>query len=92
MLLEEVGRYFFPMGCLDPGLSKPCPPAKPSCQEPQPGRVPAGTVGTVLRHTVPTVPAFEGFTFSEAEQSLMTSEGWCHTCRKPFLEGYLGKK
>lgn len=72
------------MGCPDPGLSQPCPPTKPSCQ--QPGW------GTVLRHTVPTVPAFEGFTFSEVEQCLMTSEGWCHTCRKPFLEGHLGKK
>lgn len=45
MLLEEVGGYFFPTDCLDPGLHEPCPPAKPSCQQPQPGRVPAGLWG-----------------------------------------------
>lgn len=46
MLLKEVGRYFFPMGCPDPGLREPCPPAKPSSQ--QPGRVPAGLWGPSL--------------------------------------------
>lgn len=45
MLLSEVGWYFFPMGCLDPGLSEPCPPAKPSCQQLQPGWAPAGLRG-----------------------------------------------
>lgn len=88
MLLKEVGQRFVRMGCLDLGLSEPCPLATASCQQP----LARGAAGTVLRHTVPTVPALEGFTFSGAERCLMTSEGWCHTCRKPFLEGHLGKK
>lgn len=68
MLLKEVGGYFFPMDCLDPGLHESCPAAKPSCQ--QPGQGPAGLWGPspVPCHAIPTVPAFEGFTFSQAEQ------------------------
>lgn len=37
-------------------------------------------------------PSLRRFHLLPGGAVLMTSEGWCHTCTKPFLEGHLGKK
>lgn len=37
-------------------------------------------------------PSLRRFHLLPGGAVLMTSEGWCHTCTEPFLEGHLGKK